>query len=61
MVEKITDYLVRRIQPRPSEGLQGSYDLNTDYTETLLTHARLDSQADLSHRLVAALVSSCSS
>jgi hypothetical protein len=40
-VEKCADYLVRRIQPRPSEGLQGSYDLNADYTETLLTHARL--------------------
>jgi hypothetical protein len=40
-VEKFADYLVRRIQPRPSEGSQGSYDPNANYTEILLTHARL--------------------
>ncbi|KAL4801659.1 hypothetical protein BDV18DRAFT_148485 [Aspergillus unguis] len=40
-VEKFADYLVRRIQPRPSKGSQGSYNPNADYTEILLTHARL--------------------
>ncbi|KAL4860454.1 hypothetical protein BDV12DRAFT_191692 [Aspergillus spectabilis] len=40
-VEKFADYLVRQIQPQPSEGSQGSYDPNTDYTKILLTHARL--------------------
>jgi hypothetical protein len=32
---------VRRIQPRPSKGSQGSYDPNANYTKILLTHARL--------------------
>ncbi|KAB8212787.1 hypothetical protein BDV33DRAFT_109893 [Aspergillus novoparasiticus] len=40
-VEQFADYLVRRIQPRPSEGSQGSYSPTMDYTEMLLTHARL--------------------
>lgn len=40
-VDKFADYLVRRIHPRPSQGLQGSYNRMEDYTETLLTHARL--------------------
>lgn len=40
-VDKFANYLVRRIHPRPSQGLQGSYNRMEDYTETLLTHARL--------------------
>lgn len=39
--EQFADYLVRRIQPRPSEGSQGSCNPMADYTEMLLTHARL--------------------
>lgn len=40
-VEQYADYLVRRIQPRPSEGSQGSYNPIADYSEMFLTHARL--------------------
>ncbi|KAL5332620.1 hypothetical protein BJX70DRAFT_383691 [Aspergillus crustosus] len=40
-VEKFADYLVRRIQPQPSKGLQDSCNPTEDYTKALLTHARL--------------------
>ena len=40
-VHLFANYIVRHIQPRPSEGSQCSYNPAEDYTEALLTHARL--------------------
>jgi hypothetical protein len=40
-VGQYADYLVRRVQQRPSEGPQGCYNPLADYTEMFLTHARL--------------------